>query len=129
MGGDHAPEEIVLGACEAAKQHPDARILLVGQRDRLTRADLPPNVEIVHASQLVEMKEEPVKALVSKRDSSLRVAMTLVKQGAPTPSSPRATPSRWWPARSSSSSGWETWKASSGRGSPSRCPSRAAPAP
>jgi glycerol-3-phosphate acyltransferase PlsX len=81
MGGDHAPGEIVSGVIEAAKQNPDARLLLVGQKDRLSRPDLPPNVEIVHASQVVEMKEEPVKALRSKRDSSLRVAMTLVKQG------------------------------------------------
>ncbi|HXX94493.1 MAG TPA: phosphate--acyl-ACP acyltransferase, partial [Planctomycetota bacterium] len=81
MGGDHAPEEIVLGAIEAAKQNPEARLLLVGQKDRLARSGMPANLEIVHASQVVEMKEEPVKALRSKRDSSLRVAMTLVKQG------------------------------------------------
>src|ERR1041384_3317831 len=81
MGGDHAPDEIVLGAIEAAKATPDAKLLLVGQKDRLTRPDLPSNIEIIHASQVVEMKEEPVKALRSKRDSSLRIAMTLVKQG------------------------------------------------
>jgi glycerol-3-phosphate acyltransferase PlsX len=81
MGGDHAPDEIVSGVIDAAKQIPDAKLLLVGQKDRLTRPDLPSNIEVIHASEVVEMKEEPVKALRSKRDSSLRVAMTLVKQG------------------------------------------------
>src|ERR1051326_2377036 len=57
MGGDHAPDEIVQGAIDAATQTPDAKLLLVG------------------------MKEEPVKALRSKRHSSLRVSMTLVKEG------------------------------------------------
>jgi len=80
MGGDHAPDEIVSGAIEAATQLPGAKLLLVGQKDRLNRGSLPPNIEIIHASEVVEMKEEPVKALRSKRDSSLRVAMTLVKQ-------------------------------------------------
>ncbi len=80
MGGDHAPDEIVSGAIDAAKLLPDAKLLLVGQKDRLTRSDLPSNIEIIHASEVVDMKEEPVKALRSKRDSSLRVAMTLVKQ-------------------------------------------------
>jgi phosphate acyltransferase len=81
MGGDHAPDEIIQGAIEAAKELPDAKLLLVGQKDRLTRPGLPANIEIIHASEVVEMKEEPVKALRSKRDSSLRVSMTLVKHG------------------------------------------------
>jgi glycerol-3-phosphate acyltransferase PlsX len=81
MGGDHAPDEIVQGAIDAATQTPDAKLLLVGQKDRLNRPNLPSNLEIIHASEVVEMKEEPVKALRSKRHSSLRVSMTLVKEG------------------------------------------------
>ena len=81
MGGDHAPDEIIQGAIDAAPQIPEARLLLVGRKERLTRPNLPPNIEIIHASEVVEMKEEPVKALRSKRDSSLRVSMTLVKEG------------------------------------------------
>jgi len=80
MGGDHAPDEIVSGAIDAAKLLPDAKLLLVGRKERLTRPDMPSNIEIIHASEVVEMKEEPVKALRTKRDSSLRVSMTLVKQ-------------------------------------------------
>jgi glycerol-3-phosphate acyltransferase PlsX len=81
MGGDHAPDEIVSGAVEAARQIPEARLLLVGQRDRLARPDLPPNIEIVHASEVVGMDEEPARALKSKKDSSLRVSLRLVKHG------------------------------------------------
>lgn len=81
MGGDHAPDEIVQGAIEAAAQTPEAHLLLVGRKDRLSREGLPSNLEIIHASEVVDMKEEPVKALRSKRDSSLRVSMTLVKEG------------------------------------------------
>jgi glycerol-3-phosphate acyltransferase PlsX len=82
MGGDHAPGEIVAGVVEAARKHPEAALFLVGQRDRLSPPEgHPSNVQIVPASQIVEMKEEPVKALRTKPDSSLRVAMQMVKDG------------------------------------------------
>lgn len=81
MGGDHAPEEIVAGVIEAARQRPEARLLLVGQPDRLRRPDLPDNVEIVPASEVVGMEEEPARALRGKPDSSLRVSLGLVKRG------------------------------------------------
>lgn len=81
MGGDHAPDEIVSGVIDAAPQVPDARILLVGQKDRLSRPNLPKNVEIIHASEIVGMDEEPAKALRGKPDSSLRVSLRLVKRG------------------------------------------------
>ena len=50
MGGDHAPDEIVSGVIEAAALYPDARLLLVGQKDRVGRPNLPRNVEVIHAS-------------------------------------------------------------------------------
>ncbi len=81
MGGDHAPDEIVSGVIEAARQLPDAKLLLVGQKDRLARPDLPKNVEIIHASEVVGMDEEPARALRGKPDSSLRVSLRLVKRG------------------------------------------------
>jgi len=81
MGGDHAPDEIVSGVIDAAPQIPDIKILLVGQKDRLTRPNLPSNVEIVHAAEIVGMDEEPAKALRGKPDSSLRVSLRLVKRG------------------------------------------------
>jgi glycerol-3-phosphate acyltransferase PlsX len=81
MGGDHAPDEIVSGVIDAATQVPEARILLVGQKDRLSRPNLPKNVEIVHAAEIVGMDEDPAKALRGKPDSSLRVSLRLVKRG------------------------------------------------
>jgi phosphate acyltransferase len=81
MGGDHAPDEIVSGVIEAAGQNPDAKLLLVGLKDRLGRPNLPRNIEIIHATEVVGMDEEPAKALRGKPDSSLRVALRLVKRG------------------------------------------------
>lgn len=81
MGGDHAPDEVVSGVIDAAPQIPDVKILLVGQKERLSRPNLPSNVEIIHAAEIVGMDEEPAKALRGKPDSSLRVSLRLVKRG------------------------------------------------
>lgn len=81
MGGDHAPDEVVSGVIEAAAQFPDARLLLVGQKDRVTRPSLPPSIQIIHAPEVIGMEEEPVKALIKKRNSSLNMALNLVRDG------------------------------------------------
>jgi glycerol-3-phosphate acyltransferase PlsX len=84
MGGDHAPLEIVTGTLAWARKHPADTILLVGLPDAIDRAaggPLPRNVEVVAASQVVEMDESPALALKNKKDSSIMVAMDLIKQG------------------------------------------------
>ena len=84
MGGDHAPLEIVSGTLSWARKHPADTILLVGVPERIAQVaggPLPANVEIVPASQVVEMQESPAQALKAKKDSSILVAMDLVKQG------------------------------------------------
>jgi glycerol-3-phosphate acyltransferase PlsX len=83
MGGDHGPTEIVPGALDHARAHPEDRVLLVGDEPtiRSLAGDMPPNVEIVHASQVVGMDEHPAKALRDKKDSTILVATDLVKQG------------------------------------------------
>ncbi|MFI5258000.1 MAG: phosphate acyltransferase PlsX [Candidatus Limnocylindrales bacterium] len=84
MGGDHAPLEVVAGTLAWARAHPADAVLLVGIPERIRAvADgpMPSNVEIVAASQVVEMDESPALALKAKRDSSIMVAMDLVKQG------------------------------------------------
>jgi len=81
MGGDHAPDEVVSGVIEAAGQHPDAKLLLVGQKDRVSRASLPSNIQIIDAPEVIGMDEEPVKALLRKRNSSLNMAINLVRDG------------------------------------------------
>ncbi|MFL5725692.1 MAG: phosphate acyltransferase PlsX [Chloroflexota bacterium] len=83
MGGDHGPAEVVPGAIDYALAHPADRLILVGDTGvvRGIAGDLPPNVEIVHASQVIGMDEHPVKAVREKKDSTINVAMSLVKQG------------------------------------------------
>jgi glycerol-3-phosphate acyltransferase PlsX len=85
MGGDYGPAVVVEGAVAATREH-DAPVILVGDKaaierevTRLKAESLP--VEIRHASQVVGMGESPSQALRRKRDSSLRVAAQLVKDG------------------------------------------------
>lgn len=86
MGGDHAPVPEVHGAVRAARSQ-DVNIILVGREDvlkpELQKYDgwrqLP--IRIVHASEVITMEDNPAKALRSKRDSSLRVAARLVREG------------------------------------------------
>jgi glycerol-3-phosphate acyltransferase PlsX len=87
MGGDKGPEVIVAGAAEAAREHPGSfEIALVGQRDLIEPAmsafgDDRSSVEIVHASEIIEMSESPALAFRKKKDSSIAVAARLVKEG------------------------------------------------
>jgi glycerol-3-phosphate acyltransferase PlsX len=84
MGGDHAPLEIVAGTVSWAHAHPTDSVLLVGIPERIREVaggPIPHNVEIVAASQVVEMDESPALALKAKKDSSIMVAMDLIKQG------------------------------------------------
>src|SRR5437588_8595884 len=86
MGGDHAPKAEVDGAVRAAASL-GVKVILVGQQDVVCREleqhqgyrDLP--VEIVHASERVTMQDSAAKAVRSKRDSSMRVASRLVRDG------------------------------------------------
>ena len=85
MGGDHGPAVVVEGAVRAVREA-GASIILVGDQavverevDRLGAGGL--DLEIRHASQVVGMAEAPSQALRRKRDSSLRVAAELVRDG------------------------------------------------
>ena len=87
MGGDHAPREIVRGAVDAARRLDGvSKILLVGIEDTV-RAELaqlgtiPDKIEVVHASQVVDMHDKPVESLRRKKDSSIARAVDLVKDG------------------------------------------------
>jgi glycerol-3-phosphate acyltransferase PlsX len=84
MGGDHAPLEVVAGTLAWARAHPADQVLLVGipsESEKRPVDPMPANVEIVPASQVVEMDESPALALKAKKDSSIMVAMDLLKQG------------------------------------------------
>lgn len=85
MGGDHAPDEIVKGALQAARQGL-ASIILVGDKPRLDPllqgVDLASlGVSVVHASEVIGMDEVPTQALRQKKDASITVALRLVKDG------------------------------------------------
>ncbi|HET7182470.1 MAG TPA: phosphate acyltransferase PlsX [Candidatus Limnocylindrales bacterium] len=83
MGGDHGPAEVVPGTLDHAAAHPEDHILLVGDPARIAEfaPTLPANVEIVAASQVIEMHEHPAMALREKKDSSITVACDLVREG------------------------------------------------
>jgi phosphate acyltransferase len=84
MGGDLAPQEIVLGALESARQV-SFEILLVGDTEQIEALlpvrGRPANLTVYHASQVITMDDAPVMAIRRKRDSSLVVAAKLVKEG------------------------------------------------
>ena len=85
MGGDNAPVETVKGAVEAV-QELDVNIKLVGQED-VVKAELAKytydkeRIEVVHASEVISTDEVPTMAIRRKKDSSLVVALNLVKNG------------------------------------------------
>lgn len=84
MGGDHAPREVVLGTLQAARKGPDLTLYLVGDRARLeaelaAEQDVPANLHIEHAGQVIEMSDHPVEAMRRKPDSSMQRAVDLVK--------------------------------------------------
>ncbi|MCR5162273.1 MAG: phosphate acyltransferase PlsX [Lachnospiraceae bacterium] len=86
MGGDNAPSEIVKGAVLAAGSRKDVRIFLVGKeeliREELKKHTYPEEqIEIVPASEVIEMAEHPVSAIRKKKDSSMVVGMKMVHEG------------------------------------------------
>jgi phosphate acyltransferase len=83
MGGDHGAAEVVPGALDYARAHPDDRLILVGDEAVVTglAGPLPANVTLVHASQVIGMDEHPALALREKKDASILVATDLVRRG------------------------------------------------
>jgi glycerol-3-phosphate acyltransferase PlsX len=86
MGGDHGPKVTVPAALEYLRKHPDDTIVLVGLADaieaELGSFKLPSSQLRIHAAtEVVGMDESPQLALRGKKDSSMRVAINLVKSG------------------------------------------------
>jgi phosphate acyltransferase len=86
MGGDHGPT-VTLPACKAfLARHPDAELVLVGLPEAVHPAAAWARTRIVHASEVVAMDDSVEVALRRRKDSSMRVAISLLKddtQGAP----------------------------------------------
>ncbi len=87
MGGDFGPQVTVPASLECLKANPDLKLIMVGDEAALTEqlsqalVDFKDRISIHHASQIVEMDESPQKALKNKKDSSMRVAINLVRDG------------------------------------------------
>lgn len=86
MGGDFGPTVVVPAALEAIRTHADLNLILVGRENELGRAlggsrSAHARIEVHHAEQVIGMNESPAVALRTKKDSSMRVAINLVKEG------------------------------------------------
>ena len=87
MGGDNAPASNVRGALRAVKEL-GAEVILVGRGEDILAVlaedgikDLPAGIEIAHASEVVEICDNPATAFKEKKDSSLTVGLNLLKEG------------------------------------------------
>jgi len=86
MGGDRAPAQIIIGAVQAVQKYP-CEIVLVGDEEKIRpilsdaagEKILP--ITVRHAREVIEMGEHPADAVRSKKDSSIVVATTLVRDG------------------------------------------------
>lgn len=87
MGGDHGPHVTVPAAIQAVNENPRVNVILVGLQDAIMaelkahKATTSPRLRIHHASEVVQMDESPQSALKNKKDSSMRVAINMVKTG------------------------------------------------
>lgn len=82
MGGDFAPQELVLGA-KSYLETGNAELILVGDEGKILSvlSDIPKGCTIKNTSEYVEMGESPMKALRRKRNASIAVAARLIKSG------------------------------------------------
>ncbi len=87
MGGDHGPRVTVPASLEFLARHPEAAIVLVGLREALEleltarSVSYGPRLRVQPATEVVAMDEPPAQAMRYKKDSSMRVAVNLVKNG------------------------------------------------
>lgn len=83
MGGDHAPDAIVMGTLQALEHHPDLEVTLVGReaeiRACLSEKDVP-RLTVLHADEVIETGEDPLTAIRKKKNSSMIMALDLLKQ-------------------------------------------------
>lgn len=85
MGGDFAPQEIIKGVIQALNEEPDLNVVLVGDEEAI-RKELAINgyekeLAIVHTDEFITMDDSPKKALESKPDASITVALKLLNEG------------------------------------------------
>ena len=87
MGGDNAPNAIVQGAIDAAKEF-DVKIVLVGRGEAILKSlsdlgleNLPKGVEIANADDVVDMHDDPANVVRTRKDSSMVVGLRMLAEG------------------------------------------------
>lgn len=85
MGGDHAPEEIVKGAVQAAKEI-SGTVSIIGQEERINECLQAlnwngDNIEVVNATEVISNNESPAMAVRKKKDSSISKGMRMLREG------------------------------------------------
>ena len=85
MGGDHAPEEIVKGAVQAAKEI-SGTVSIIGREERINECLQAlnwngDNIEVVNATEVISNNESPAMAVRKKKDSSISKGMRMLKEG------------------------------------------------
>ena len=82
MGGDNAPNEICLGALKACEEFDDIEIILTGDTEKIKACGIShPRIHIEHADEIIDPDEHPANAIRKKKNSSMRVAMEMVRRG------------------------------------------------
>ncbi|MCP4923570.1 MAG: phosphate acyltransferase PlsX [bacterium] len=86
MGGDNAPDMVVRGAALSVAKHPDIKILLFGDKEKLSslikkESALKGRVELIHTSEIITADMKPSTALRGSKNSSMRLAIEAVKEG------------------------------------------------
>ncbi len=86
MGGDNAPLEIVKGVVEAVNENSKIKVYLTGLQEVIKKELVQytynaEQIEVVNATEVIETAEPPVMAIRKKKDSSIVVALNLVKDG------------------------------------------------
>ena len=87
MGGDHGPSEICKAALLACEEYSDLELLLVGSEPLIkpllekAPSSLAKRLSIIHTDERIDMDEHPTLAIRKKRNSSMRLAMEMVRSG------------------------------------------------
>ncbi len=88
MGGDHAPDAIVQGAIDAAKEF-GVQIVLVGRGETILKSlgnlgmdTLPKGIEIANADDVVDMHDDPASVVRTRKESSMVVGLRMLAEGA-----------------------------------------------
>lgn len=88
MGGDHGLSVVIPACVHATRNNPNLHLILVGLEEKINVAlkkqqcnDVSHQLSVVHAPEIVTMDELPSHALRTKKESSMRVAINLVKEG------------------------------------------------